>query len=159
MRFATDSSLGKLGRHLRAAGFDTLCQHQGAREGFFEGLDDDRIVLTRTEAIKKRYKGRRLIFIRDNDPWRQMLQVAQATGIGPDRIRPFSRCLACNALVTPVDKSTVKTQVPAYVWQHQERFYECGQCRRIYWRGSHHERVCNKLATLFQQKEENIHGC
>jgi uncharacterized protein len=159
MRFATDASLGKLGRHLRAAGFDTLCQHQCSQGGFFDSLDADRTILTRTEAVRRRFQRRRLIFVRDNDPWRQMLQVVRDAGIQAGQLRPFSRCLACNTPVSAVDNATVKARVPAYVWQHQQRFHECRRCGRIYWRGSHHDRICVKLSTLFQRKEENIHGC
>jgi len=159
MRFATDASLGKLGRHLRAAGFDTLCQHQCNPAGFFEDLDADRIILTRTQTIRNRFQRRRLIFIVDNDPWVQMLQVVREARIRPERLKPFSRCLACNTAVHPVDSAAVKTRVPAYVWQHQQRFHECRRCGRIYWRGSHHDRICMKMATLFRQKEEKIHGC
>jgi uncharacterized protein with PIN domain len=159
MRFATDASLGKLGRHLRAAGFDTLCQHQCSHAGFFEGLDADRIILTRTATVKKRFQRRRLIFIPDNDPWEQLLHVVREAPIRHEQMKPFSRCLACNMIVSPIDSAAVKTRVPAYVWQHQQRFYECRRCRRIYWRGSHHDRLFIKLATLFRQKEEQIHGC
>jgi len=159
MRFATDASLGKLGRHLRAAGFDTLCQHQCRHTGFFDGLDADRIILTRTGTVRMRFQRFRLIFIHENDPWRQMIQVVREARIRPRQVRPFSRCLACNTAVTPVDSAAVKARVPAYVWQHRQSFHECRRCGRIYWRGSHRDHICIKLATLFQQKEERIHGC
>jgi uncharacterized protein with PIN domain len=52
MRFATDATLGKLGRQLRAAGFDTLCQHQSGVVTFLVRLTVQRIILTRTTAVR-----------------------------------------------------------------------------------------------------------
>ena len=159
MRFATDATLGRLGRHLRAAGFDTLCRHQSRQTDFFETLDADRIVLTRTRAIQRRFRDRSVVFIHDNDPWRQLRQVVRELGIGQRDAKPFSRCLACNRVISPVDKEAVKTRVPAYVWQRHRTFHGCAQCQRIYWAGSHHDRMGKRLATLFQHKEERIHEC
>lgn len=151
MRFATDATLGRLGRHLRAAGFDTLCRHQSRQDDFFDAIDADRIILTRTQAVRRRFlPSRAVVFICDNDPWRQLRQVVRELGIRQRDARPFSRCLACNRCIDPLDKQAVKTRVPAYVWQRQRTFHGCAQCQRIFWAGSHHERMGQRLATLFQ---------
>lgn len=158
MRFATDATLGKLGRHLRLAGFDTVCQHQsGHGAAFWSMLDDQRIILTRTMALKMRWQHRSLVFVRDNDPWQQIRQVVAELGIVRGDLRPFSRCLECNATIHPVDRRTVWGRVPSYVWHHQQRFNACGQCQRIYWAGSHHDNMYNRLATIFNNNEERIH--
>ena len=150
MRFATDATLGKLGRHLRAAGFDTLCQHQSRHvDSFFNTIDTERVILTRTTAVRVRFQNRPLIFIRDNDPLQQMMQVVQALGIRQSDVRPFSRCLECNMDIMRVDRQAVKDRVPTYVWQRHQTFHACGKCRRIYWAGSHHDRLCKRLAAIF----------
>jgi uncharacterized protein with PIN domain len=159
MRFATDASLGKLGRQLRAAGFDTLCQHEHRHGDFFEIIDSRRVILTRTKTVARRFQGRFLIFIRDNDPQQQMIQVVRELNVEQGRLKPFSRCLACNRLTEPVVREAVKGRVPDYVWQRHATFHACHQCRRIYWAGSHHERMCRRLDAIFQQKKETIHDC
>lgn len=165
MRFATDATLGKLGRYLRAAGFDTLCQHQ-YRHGdfFFDTLDVERVILTRTMAVKVQFQNRPLVFIRENDPLQQMIQVVRALGIRQSDLRPLSRCLACNIKISQVDRAAVKGRVPAYVWQCQQTFHTCGECQRIYWAGSHHDRMCQLLAAIFQgprpsKKDEKPNEC
>ena len=153
MRFATDASLGKLGRHLRAAGFDTQCEHQSRDDDFLGTIESRRVILTRTRAVKQRFQGRRLVFIHDNDPLRQMMQVVRALNIRASDCRPFSRCLACNRQLLPIDKQAIKNRVPVFVWQRHASFHVCDQCRRIYWAGSHQDRMSKRLATIFPKQE------
>lgn len=160
MRFATDATLGKLGRHLRVAGFDTLCQHQNrSPASFWATLDAERVILTRTKAVKARFDHRRLLFIRDNSPLEQMRQVVVEAGITQHDLRPLSRCLDCNTSIQAVDRLAVKDRVPAYVWHRQQTFHECDQCRRIYWAGSHHQHMCTWLAAIFNNNEKRSHEC
>lgn len=152
MRFATDNSLGKLGRYLRAAGFDTVCAHEQSRDGFFTHLAADRIILTRTRSIARRWGSRRMLFIERNDPWQQLAQVIDQLGIRQADTKPFSRCLQCNQPLEPVDRAAVQSRVPAYVWQAHSVFYQCGRCIRIYWAGTHRDRMARGLSSLFQPK-------
>lgn len=159
IRFATDASLGKLGRHLRAAGFDTLCQHQSRYRDFFDRMDTGRVILTRTRAVRARFPDRAMVFIRDNDPLRQMVQVVRELGIRKSDLRPFSRCLGCNTAIRRVDREAVRDRVPAYVWHCHRTFHGCGRCKRIYWAGSHRDRMGTQIARIFSLKEEMKHEC
>jgi uncharacterized protein with PIN domain len=150
MRFATDATLGKLGRQLRAAGFDTLCQHQSRCGDFFGTIDPQRIILTRTTAVRLNFQYHPLVFIRDNDPLQQMMQVVRSLDVKRNDLKPFSRCLACNTDIIPVDRDVIRGQVPDYVWQRHRAFHQCHLCRRIYWAGSHHERMGNQLEAVFK---------
>jgi uncharacterized protein with PIN domain len=158
-RFAADATLGKLGRYLRSAGFDTLCQHESRHGDFFGSIDDARVILTRTMRLKWRFKNRPLIFIRDNEPVEQMLQVVRELNLTAGDVNPFSRCLMCNAVIFQVDREAVRGRVPAYVWQRHHTFSQCGKCGRIYWAGSHHDRMVKRLVAIFQEKDEDTHAC
>jgi hypothetical protein len=155
IRFATDAALGKLGRHLRAAGFDTRCAPQRRQLAFFDAVGVDRVILTRTMAVKKRFTARPLIFVRSNNPLDQLTQVFGELNIQKDDLRPFSRCLGCNQRVHPVDRQTIKGRVPTFVWQRHTSFHTCRLCRRIYWAGSHHDRLVMQLSALFTSQESN----
>lgn len=154
-RFATDAALGKLGRHLRAAGFDTRCAPQRSQLAFFDAVGVDRVILTRTMAVKKRFTARPLIFVRSNDPMNQLTQVIAELDIRQGDLRPFSRCLGCNQMVHPVDRQTIKGRVPPFVWQRHTSFHTCRQCRRIFWAGSHHDRLVMQLSALFTSQERD----
>lgn len=156
-RFATDATLGKLGRHLRSAGFDTLCQHQHRDADLFETIDDARIILTRTRRLRSRFRNRPLVFIRDNEPLQQMKQVVRELNLEWGDAKLFSRCIVCNQTVKRVDREAVRGLVPAYVWHCHLAFHACAKCGRIYWAGSHHDRLGKTLSTIFQQKDEKSH--
>ena len=53
--FAADRTLGKLVKWLRILGFDTTFEIDVPAELFYEHLEKDRIVLTRTGKIKKHF--------------------------------------------------------------------------------------------------------
>ena len=151
MRFATDAALGKLGRCLRAAGFDTRCQHQSRRGDFFQAMAANRIILTRSTKIREAFGHRPLLFIQDNDPGQQFRQVVQALGIRPTDMRPFSRCLLCNRVVRRLDRNRVRGKVPEYIWEHRQAFHACPSCQRIYWAGSHRDHFVDQLTAVFKQ--------
>lgn len=154
MRFATDAALGKLGRQLRAAGFDTLCQHQSRVENFFDTVDPQRIILTRTMSVRQNFQHRPLVFIQDHDPLQQMMQVVRLLDVKRSDFRPFSRCLACNTGIIRLDRDEVRGRVPDYVWQRHRSFHRCDSCRRIYWAGSHHQRMGNRLEAILNRKKK-----
>lgn len=158
-RFAADATLGKLGRDLRSAGFDTLCQHQNRAGDFFDTIAGGRVILTRTRLLKLRFKARPLVFIRDNDPFQQIKQVVLELNLGWCDVKLFSRCRECNENLYKMDREAVAGLVPAYVWQRHPTFHTCGRCDRIYWTGSHHDRMHERFSTIFQQKEDKNHEC
>lgn len=62
--------------------------------------------------------------------------------------RPFSLCLACNVPLAPTDKREVIDHLPEQVARAQQRFWRCPRCRRVYWPGSHYERMRAALAAM-----------
>ena len=58
-----------------------------------------------------------------------------------DAIKPFSRCLQCNALLKPVDKSAILHRLEPLTRKYYRKFHACPDCDQIYWRGSHHKRM------------------
>jgi uncharacterized protein with PIN domain len=150
LRFATDVTVGKLGRYLRLAGFDTLCQHESPDGDFFNKLGLERVILTRSSQLGLRLKSHPLVLIRDNDPPKQLMQVVRTLNLKACDANPFSRCLVCNRVVQQISREAVTGRVPAYVWQRHHTFHACGKCGRIYWPGSHHDRMRKRLAAIFR---------
>lgn len=140
-RFVADVHLGKLARHLRMAGFDVLWD---------EGWDDDgivrlaalqrRTILTRDKAMLRRSEVERGYFVRATDSEAQLAEVLRALQL-ESLVRPFTRCRECNSLLEPVEKSAVLDRLPEKVRQHYEAFQRCPGCARVYWEGTHYERM------------------
>lgn len=135
--FAADRALGALAKWLRILGYDTVYESDSSSQSFFENLEVDRILLTRTRKIQKKFAVHRTVFITSNYRADQLKQVIDEIGINPSDIRPFSRCIKCNLTIAEVKKEEVYGRVPDFIWETHDTFNKCGQCKRIYWSGTH----------------------
>lgn len=150
-RFVADGHLGKLARHLRMAGFDTL---------WGKDWDDDRIVrisgeqrrtiLTRDKAMLRRSDVERGYFVRAVESEAQLAEVVarmQLEGL----LAPFTRCRECNVPLEDADREAVLDRLPERVRGLYERFKRCPGCERVYWEGTHFERMKGVLQRLRPQ--------
>ena len=148
--FAADRTLGKLAKWLRILGFDTIFESDISNKSFFDRLEPERILLTRTARIRERFVAKKLVFIEADDVYEQLRQVIDELAIVRKDIRMFSMCLQCNSPIVEVDKQAIYGRVPDYIWQTQVEFSKCRQCERIYWAGSHAERSRAIIEKLFK---------
>ncbi len=148
-KFIVDNNVGKLAKWLRIMGYDTL---------FFNGSNDSRMVavalaegrvlITKDTQIMKRgviTRGQlKAILIQSDQPEQQMQQVVANLNLDCC-FKPFSVCLECNKPLEEKSKEQSKDLVPPYVFRTQNQFMECPSCHRIYWRGTHWQRMKEKL--------------
>ena len=148
-RFIADANVGRLAKWLRALGYDTL---------FFKEIDDNdlvriglaegRVLLTRDSRLMERRVAAlgplKAILIRSEEVQLQLKQVVKSLGLDCRR-RPFSLCLECNESLESVPRSEVRTQVPPYVFETQTSFHRCPSCRKVYWQGTHWQRMSEDL--------------
>ncbi len=78
-------------------------------------------------------------------PLEQLKQVLEQTGVRPSSDLFLSRCVVCNELVEPVPVERVAGKVPGHVLETVAAFNQCPRCGRIYWEGSHAERILKRL--------------
>ncbi len=143
VRFVADVHLGKLARHLRLAGLDTVYRNDADDASLAEiASRESRILLTRDQRLLMRATIAHGYFVRETDARRQWVEVLRR--FGPLELRPFSRCLRCNSVLCEVPKSDVDAALLPRTRQHYDRFQMCSGCGRIYWKGSHWQRL--KLA-------------
>ncbi len=140
-RFVLDAHLGKLARHLRLVGFDSLWSNAYADEEIVRvAAREARIILTRDIGLLKRKAVERGYFVRSIQSELQLAEVVCALQL--ERwLRPFSRCRECNLELTDIAKSEVIERLPEKVREHYQRFKHCRGCGRIYWQGTHYERL------------------
>ena len=138
LRLLTDGMLGRLTRWLRVLGYDTVyAPDTDDNELLRRARAEDRILLTADRALAAR-RGARTLLIEAQDLPGQLKQVrAELAPAGGE----FSRCVACNGALVLADKSTLADRVPPYVLATQDEFRRCPDCGRIYWPGSHVERI------------------
>ena len=150
-RFIVDTNVGKLARWLRMLGYDTLFINDiDDNELIAIGLNDKRVLLTKDTQIMLRRVvtsgSLKAVLIEDDNPRNQLRQVARMMKI--DQERKFTRCLECNKLLVPKGKDEVRTLVPAYVFKTQPQYFQCPACQRIYWRGTHWQRMNQEMEAL-----------
>jgi len=151
--FIADSHLGALARLLRMAGFDTLYDnHYHDSDIQAIATDEGRIVLTRDRELLKRRAIGHGCYVHALEPATQLSEVARRFGLAR-AARPFSLCLHCNAPLRPVDKNAVRGQVPDMGWSRHERFNTCDICRRVYWAGTHWQRMRKLLQEVLRDAE------
>lgn len=68
---------------------------------------------------------------------------------------PFSRCVRCNALLEPVEKANLDCVLPEKVAQLHTDFKRCPSCRRVYWKGSHYERMQELIHNLYNEHPDS----
>ena len=148
-KFIVDVNAGKVTKWLRALGCDVL---------FVNPVDDDdliaiahrqgRTIITRDRGIPQRRSVTRRgvgVVLLKSASWReQMRQLITELGL-MDSAAPFTRCMECNAPLEERERAWAQGKVPPYVYTTQRLFKECPQCRKVYWRGTHWDRMCEEL--------------
>lgn len=140
-RFVLDAQLGKLARYLRMLGFDSSYQnHAQDAELAVLSVKEDRILLTRDRELLKRGRVRRGYFVRETAPLKQVTEVLRRYELF-GKIHPFQRCIQCNGVLKSVSKGEVVERLLPRTRRYFQRFRCCPGCGRIYWPGSHYDRM------------------
>lgn len=148
MKFVVDAMLGRLARWLRIMGFDVLYPKDLSDDELVALANkEERTLLTKDGHLlrEKKVDGYLVYSQAWEDQLREVLDEFKLRG----QVDLFSRCIECNQVLEAVQKEQVAQSVPELVYQFQEQFYRCPGCHRIYWNGTHVERIARKLETIF----------
>ncbi len=148
LKFLVDSSALKLARNLRMAGFDTVTVAGWKLREIVElAKREERVVVTRNRELA-RMGG--LFFgqlLRSDDHRKQMLEVEERYELSA-AASPMSRCLVCNDILRKVPKEKILHRLEPLTRKYYTTFKECPACRKIYWPGSHHDRMMRTFGLL-----------
>jgi len=140
-RFLLDGHLGRLAAFLRMLGFDAQYDNRFGDEELTElAYRDKRILLTRDRGLLKRKKIENGCCLLSLNPREQLLQVARRYGL-KKYFNPFTRCMACNGELRTVSKQEVLCELEPKTKLFYNLFMRCQDCKKIYWAGSHHDRM------------------
>ena len=147
VRFAADRMLGRLARWLRVLGVDVIYGRHLSGYGLIHAArQENRLILTRDRRLKQKQPPK-YILVESDRYAEQLRQVIRECGLKVGAAL-FTRCLECNTLLQPMEKVSVKSLVPPYVFATQERFFWCLRCRRVYWPATHHEKMLEELKKM-----------
>ncbi|MFY9150597.1 MAG: Mut7-C RNAse domain-containing protein [Prolixibacteraceae bacterium] len=139
--FVCDVHLGKLSKFLRMLGFDSLYSNRFTPEEMIVlSQQEKRIILSKNIRLTKNRDVSRSWLIRSSNPVEQIKNLVSNFDLAA-RINPLTRCLNCNSKLVHVEKDVIVNQLQAKTIQYYTEFFQCSGCNKIYWKGSHYEKM------------------
>jgi len=146
--FILDVNLGKLAKRLRMLGFDAeYANSYNDREVVELSVKQNRIILTRDRRLLFHKAITHGYWVRAVDPAQQLREVLERLDLYRE-IQPFHRCLECNGVVQAVAKEKVDADLEPLTRRYYNEFFRCGKCQKIYWKGSHYDRMYREVEDL-----------
>ena len=147
-KFIADVHLGKLTKYLRMMGFDVYYKNNLDDEEIINiSIKERRAILTKDRGILKRNEVTHGYWVRSIKVEEQVREILERFNLQKD-IKEFSRCLECNELLVPAEKNKFLIELPPKVIQSQNKFYRCPACKKLYWKGTHYQRMLSFIQSL-----------
>lgn len=145
-KFVVDVNLGKLAHFLRMLGFDVLYDRHLESDEELARLShlENRVLLTRDVELLKRKVVTQGYFVQSHIPQTQIIEILARFKL-VDEIQFCSRCMDCNIPIIPVTKEKVLERIPLKARQFYNEFYLCPNCEKVFWKGTHYERMQEML--------------
>ena len=145
-RFLCDEMLGSLCRYLRAAGYDAAFANNGASDADLlqQCHREKRYFLTQDTLVREHKASHGIALIL---PHASLDRLAAQVGahFQLDWVKhSFTRCLVDNTPLAAADEAAI-ARIPPDARKPDEPLAHCPLCGRVYWRGSHHRRMREKL--------------
>jgi uncharacterized protein len=146
-RFLCDAGLGGLARWLRASGYEAIwIQDIDDDSLLHESVRLDAIILTTDSMLMERRVLRDGIIPAVWVPptltmLEQLALVFKELGL---EMRD-SRCMSCGGEMIEVDKEIVRGRIPPRTLKWLDEFFECKQCGKLFWHGTHWQRITSRL--------------
>jgi len=149
--FVLDVHLGKLCKYMRMLGFDTIYRNNLEDAEIINiAIEQKRIILTRDIGILKNRLVSHGYWVRSQHPREQLLEVIQRFDLSCS-IKPFYRCTVCNGVVEKVDKESISQLLESGTKKYFTDFFRCSACKKIYWKGSHYEKMKDFVSGIFKK--------
>lgn len=145
-RFLCDEMLGRLCRYLRAAGYDTVFANNGHqdRDLLRQCHAEGRYFLTQDQLVREHKAARDIALILPQGDLDQLAALLGARFQLDWIHHAFTRCLLDNTELQSADAASA-AHVPLDARRPDERPTVCPTCGRVYWHGSHYNRMYARL--------------
>lgn len=145
-RFLVDEMLQRLGRWLRAAGYDTLIAEDAEADYYLlrQALAEGRYLITRDRKLIEHRRAPGTVILLESERLEEQARELGAYIAVDWHHAPFTRCMVCN---TPlVDASPAqRRQIPPGSREQIDAAFYCPFCRQVFWEGSHVKRMRRHL--------------
>ena len=147
VRLICDEMLLRLGRWLRAAGYDTAIAEGGEDDAALIArcAAEGRVLVTRDRHLATRAEGSvQVVRLEENRLDAQARALTAALAIDWQHA-PFTRCVVDNAVLAAAPPEAA-AQVPPASRAAGGPLRQCPVCARLYWPGGHVRRMRARLA-------------
>jgi uncharacterized protein with PIN domain/sulfur carrier protein ThiS len=152
-RFIVDVHLGSLAKYLRMLGIDVLYKNNYSNNEIIDiSLKENRAILTKDRELLKNNKITHGCWIRNAGTQEQVKEVILRFDL-KNSIYEFLRCLDCNDILVSIEKERVQGRIPPKVKLHHNEFWYCQNCDKVYWKGTHYE----KMSKFIDQLRNELH--
>jgi uncharacterized protein with PIN domain len=147
--------LFRLGRWLRAAGYDVIIAQPGEndRELFKLARKEHRLLVTRDRKLAEYRDATSVVVILEKNDLKDCLQeLSRLLSINWQK-KPFSRCMVCNTPLVVASDAQYRA-LPDDVQEQADRAYYCPACKQLFWEGSHVRRMRQTLENFSHNRWE-----
>jgi uncharacterized protein with PIN domain len=147
-RFMIDFNVRKMAKYLRMYGFDVRIDAGVPDKEIAEiAAAQNRIIISRDLGLLKRKIVKYGYFPRHDNIEDQVVEVISHFKLLP-HIQPFTLCLECNGKIELVEKESILSLITEGVAKDYDAFFQCENCKKIYWKGSHYERMSRNMLRM-----------
>jgi hypothetical protein len=154
-RFILDAHLGKLARYLRMLGFDSLYRNDYGDDEIVEIASGEiRIILTRDKLLLRSPRVLHGYYVRATEKHSQLVEVVEKFDLY-SQFQSFTRCMTCNSELMSIRKEGFRNRIPEEVFRNFDEFSWCRRCDKIFWKGSHFERMEGMILDMIYSRTRN----
>ena len=143
--FVVDAMLGNIAKKLRLLGFDSEYSSNSDDVALIiKSKNENRILITKDVPLYERAKKQKtsVICLTNDKEVEQLSQIFKNLKLSSVSISGNStRCTDCNQKLESVEKQNVKNRIPEGVFEKLDNFWQCSNCNKIYWEGTHIQRL------------------
>ena len=149
IKFFADVMTARLVKWLRAIGIDTAWEDAiDDKDLVRRAIDEKRFILTLDKKLIEEWRVDNVLLLESEEPFEQFTEVIEHFGIEkPGAL--FTRCLICNAFLREAKADEINEELPPRVLENNKTFQFCPRCKKIYWRGSHTQRMEEAIEEIF----------
>jgi len=139
--FFVDAMLGNIAKKLRIMGFDCMYEANiDDNELIKLAKKENRIIISKDfDLVKKSSNfGVRSVYLEKRDEFEQLYEIILKLNLKKIEIDgDNARCPKCNSKTEFIKKESVSNKLPNGVLDHNEKFWNCKNCDKVFWEGSH----------------------
>jgi hypothetical protein len=163
-KFLVGGSLGRLARFLRIIGYNTLYEENNEERDLVKhSMAEGRIILTKAQDIAMNALDKSIGIIKFSSKvtdFKTQLALLSKCGVILERPQKNFRCTDCNSELQfiekgDIEKMSLKKLIPPQSWETYNRFYYCKQCNKMYWIGTHWQKIELTLKKAKERADKN----